>query len=121
MPKKVMIVEDNELNLKLFTDLLAAHKFIVEGVNDGRLAIEQARAFGPDLIIMDIQLPHVSGLDLIESMRGDDRLKSIPILAVTAYAGKGDEDRIIGAGARGYLSKPVSVMKFLDAVKAIIG
>lgn len=121
MPKKVMIVEDNELNLKLFTDLLAAHKFIVEGVSDGRLALNQARMFGPDLVIMDIQLPHISGLDLIEAMRRDDTLKSIPILAVTAYAGKGDEDRIVGAGARGYLSKPVSVAKFLEAVRTILG
>lgn len=116
-----MIVEDNELNLKLFTDLLAAHKFIVEGVRDGRLAMEQARIFAPNLVIMDIQLPHVSGLDLIEAMQKDDGLKSIPILAVTAYAGKGDEDRIMAAGARGYLSKPVSVMKFLEAVRAILG
>ncbi len=121
MPSKVMIVEDNELNLKLFTDLLAAHKFIVEGVRDGRLAMEQARIFAPNLVIMDIQLPHVSGLDLIEAMQKDDGLKSIPILAVTAYAGKGDEDRIMAAGARGYLSKPVSVMKFLEAVRAILG
>jgi two-component system, cell cycle response regulator DivK len=121
MPKKVMIVEDNELNLKLFTDLLAAHKFIVEGIKDGRLALEQARMFEPDLVIMDIQLPHVSGLDLIEAMQKDAKLKSMPILAVTAYAGQGDEDRIMSAGARGYLSKPVSVMKFLDAVKGIIG
>lgn len=121
MAKKVMIVEDNELNLKLFTDLLRAHQFIVDGVRDGRLAIEQARAFAPDLVIMDIQLPHVSGLDLIEAMQKDAILSAIPVLAVTAYAGKGDEERILGAGAQGYLSKPVSVMKFLEAVRAIIG
>ncbi len=121
MPKKVMIVEDNELNLKLFTDLLAAHKFIVEGVKDGRLALEQARMFAPDLIIMDIQLPHVSGLDLIEAMQKDGVLRKVPVLAVTAYAGKGDEERIMGAGAKAYLSKPVSVMKFLDAVRGIVG
>jgi len=121
MTKKVMIVEDNELNLKLFTDLLAAHKFIVEGVKDGRLALEQARMFEPDLVIMDIQLPHISGLDLIQAMQKDTALAVIPILAVTAYAGKGDEDRIMEAGARGYLSKPVSVMKFLEAVNAILG
>ena len=97
MTKKVMIVEDNELNLKLFTDLLAAHKFIVEGVKDGRLALEQARMFEPDLIIMDIQLPHISGLG---SDSGDAErwraLAAIPVLAVTAYAGKGDEDRTHG-------------------------
>ena len=121
MPKKVMIVEDNELNLKLFTDLLRAHQFTVEGVRDGRLAIKQAQMFAPDLVIMDIQLPHVSGIDLIEAMQKDAALSAIPVLAVTAYAGKGDEDRIRAAGARGYLSKPVSVMKFLEAVRGIVG
>ncbi len=121
MAKKIMIVEDNELNLKLFTDLLRAHHYQVEGIKDGRLAIAQAKMFAPDLIIMDIQLPHVSGLDLIEAMQQDDHLRAVPVLAVTAYAGKGDEDRIMAAGAKGYLSKPVSVMKFLEAVRAIIG
>ena len=121
MSKMVMIVEDNELNLKLFTDLLCAHQFTVEGVRDGRLALERALSFAPDLVIMDIQLPHVSGIDLIEAMQKDAALSAIPVLAVTAYAGKGDEDRIIAAGAKGYLSKPVSVMKFLEAVRGIIG
>jgi two-component system, cell cycle response regulator DivK len=121
MPRKIMIVEDNELNLKLFTDLLRAHQFIVEGVKDGRLALEQARMFAPDMVIMDIQLPHVSGLDLIEAMQKDDGLAAIPVLAVTAYAGKGDEERIMAAGARGYLSKPVGMVKFLEAVRGIIG
>ncbi len=121
MTKKVMIVEDNELNLKLFTDLLRAHQFTVEPVKDGRLALEQAKMFAPDLVIMDIQLPHVSGLDLIERMQKDDGLSAIPVLAVTAYAGKGDEERIMTAGARGYLSKPVAVMKFLEAVRGIVG
>ena len=121
MGKKVMIVEDNELNLKLFTDLLRAHQFTVEGVRDGRLALEQAKQFAPDLIIMDIQLPHVSGIDLIEAIQKDTGLAAIPVLAVTAYAGKGDEERIIAAGAKSYLSKPVSVMKFLEAVRGIVG
>ncbi len=121
MAKKIMIVEDNELNLKLFTDLLRAHQFVVEGVRDGRLALETAATFAPDMVIMDIQLPHVSGLDLIEAMQKDAVLSAIPVLAVTAYAGKGDEERIMAAGARGYLSKPVSVMKFLEAVRGIVG
>lgn len=121
MRKKVMIVEDNELNLKLFTDLLRAHQFAVEGVRDGRLALERGLSFAPDLVIMDIQLPHVSGIDLIEAMQKDASLASIPVLAVTAYAGKGDEERIMAAGAKGYLSKPVSVMKFLEAVRGIVG
>jgi two-component system, cell cycle response regulator DivK len=84
MPKKIMIVEDNELNLKLFTDLLRAHQFTVEGVKDGRLALEQAKVFAPDMVIMDIQLPHVSGLELIEAMQKDAGLSAIPVLAVTA-------------------------------------
>ena len=121
MGKKVMIVEDNELNLKLFTDLLRAHQVTVEGVRDGRVALEQAKQFAPDLIIMDIQLPHVSGIDLIEAIQKDTGLAAIPVLAVTAYAGKGDEERIIAAGAKSYLSKPVSVMKFLEAVRGIVG
>jgi two-component system, cell cycle response regulator DivK len=119
--KKVLIVEDNELNLKLFTDLLRAHHYHVEPVRDGRNAIEKTREFGPDLVIMDIQMPHVSGLDLIEKMQADAGLKQIPVLAVTAYAGKGDEERIMGAGARAYLSKPVPVMQFLAGVRDIIG
>ena len=116
-----MIVEDNELNLKLFTDLLRAHQFTVEGVRDGRLALEQAKMFAPDMVIMDIQLPHVSGLDLIEAMQKDAALAAIPVLAVTAYAGKGDEERIMAAGARGYLSKPVGMVKFLEAVRGVMG
>ena len=116
MPKKVMIVEDNELNLKLFTDLLRAHQFTVEGVRDGRLALEQARMFAPDLVIMDIQLPHVSGLELIGQMKADLTLRSVPIMAVTAYAGKGDEEQIRAAGAEAYVSKPISVIKFIESV-----
>ena len=121
MGKKVMIVEDNEFNLKLFTDLLRAHQFEVQGVRDGRLGLGQAHIFAPDLVIMDIQVPHVGGGDLTEAMQKDARLSSIPVLAVTAYAGKGDKDRIVAAGAKGYLSKPVSMMKFLESVQGIIG
>ncbi len=119
-PIKIMIVEDNELNLKLFTDLLRAHDFIVDGVRDGRLAVEQAKMFAPDLVIMDIQLPYVSGLDLIAAMTHDPVLKDTPILAVTAYAAKGDEEKIRAAGAKGYLSKPVPMAKFLEGVSAAL-
>ena len=121
MAKKVMIVEDNELNLMLFTDLLRAHQFIVEGVRDGRLALKQAETFMPDLVVIDIQLPNVSGVGLIEAMRKNATLSLIPVLAVTAYVRKGDDERIMAAGAKAYLSKPVSTMKFLEAVRGIIG
>lgn len=120
MAKRVMIVEDNELNLKLFTDLLRAHGFVVEPVRDGREALDKAREFKPDLIVMDIQMPHVSGLELIEQIKADGLLKIIPVLAVTAYAGKGDEERIREAGAEGYVSKPISVMKFIENVQVVL-
>jgi two-component system cell cycle response regulator DivK len=121
VPKKILIIEDNELNLKLFTDLLRAHDFEVEGLKDGRAALDWTRAVKPDLVIMDIQLPHISGLDLIAAMQSDAELKDVPVLAVTAYAGKGDEERIRNAGARAYLSKPVGMRPFLEAVQAITG
>ena len=120
MAKRVLVVEDNELNLKLFCDLLRAHAFVVEPVSDGREVLEKARSFVPNLIIMDIQLPHVSGLELIGQIKRDDALKAIPILAVTAYAARGDEQRIREAGAEGYVSKPISVDRFVAAIAALI-
>ncbi len=120
MAKRALVVEDNELNLKLFCDLLRAHDFATEPVRDGREAVAKARAFGPDLVIMDIQLPHVSGLDLIGQMKRDPRLRAIPIMAVTAYAGRDDEERIRAAGANAYVSKPISVMRFMDEVRALL-
>ena len=120
MGQKILIVEDNELNLKLFCDLLRAHGFEVEPVRDGREALDRARAFEPELVIMDIQMPHVSGLELIEQMKGEPLLEQVPVLAVTAYAAKGDEERIRDAGAEGYVSKPISVVKFVEAVRALL-
>ncbi|MEJ6595680.1 response regulator [Parasphingorhabdus sp.] len=120
MAKRVLVVEDNELNLKLFCDLLRAHDFVVEPVSDGREVLEKARSFVPNLIVMDIQLPHVSGLELIEQIKKDSQLKIIPIMAVTAYAGKGDEDRILSAGAEAYVSKPISVAKFIESVQKVL-
>jgi two-component system cell cycle response regulator DivK len=118
--QKILIVEDNELNLRLFCDLLRAHGFEVEPVRDGREALERARAFEPELVVMDIQMPHISGLELIEQMKQEETLAAVPVLAVTAYAAKGDEERIRDAGAEGYVSKPISVMKFVEAVRALL-
>ena len=120
MGQKILVVEDNELNLKLFCDLLRAHGYQAEPVRDGREAVDRARAFAPDLIVMDIQMPHVSGLELIEQMKGDAELRLTPIMAVTAYAAKGDEERIRAAGAEGYVSKPISVVRFVEAVRALL-
>ena len=117
--KRVLVVEDNELNLKLFCDLLRAHDYEAEGVRDAREAINRATLFAPDIIIMDIQMPHISGLELIEAIRRDVILRRIPVMAVTAYAGKGDEDRIREAGADAYVAKPISLMKFIGVVKEL--
>jgi len=117
--KRVLVVEDNELNLKLFCDLLRAHDYEAEGVRDAREAINRATLFAPDIIIMDIQMPHISGLELIEAIRRDVILRRIPVMAVTAYAGKSDEDRIREAGADAYVAKPISLMKFVGVVKEL--
>jgi two-component system cell cycle response regulator DivK len=120
MAKRILVVEDNDLNRRLFCDVLKSQGFAVEPVADGRDALERARQFVPNLIIMDIQLPNVSGLDLIEAVKKDATLRGIPVLAVTAYAGKGDEERIRDAGAEGYLAKPVSIGPFMQAVRALV-
>jgi len=120
MAKRILVVEDNDLNRKLFCDVLKAHGFAVEPVADGREALDKAREFVPNLIIMDIQLPNISGLDLIEAAKQDLILRPIPVLAVTAYAGKGDEERIREAGAEGYLAKPVSIGPFMAAVRRLL-
>jgi two-component system cell cycle response regulator DivK len=118
--QKILVVEDNELNLKLFCDLLRAHGYDAEPVRDGREAVARARSFAPDLVVMDIQMPWITGLELIEQMKGDDELKRTPIMAVTAYAAKGDEERIREAGAEGYVSKPISLMRFIEAVRGLL-
>jgi two-component system cell cycle response regulator DivK len=118
--KRVLVVEDNELNLKLFCDLLRAHDFAVEPVSDGREAVARARAFEPDLIVMDIQMPHVTGFDLIREMKRDPGLRAIPVMAVTAYAGREDEERIRTAGANAYVSKPISLARFMEEVRALV-
>lgn len=120
MAKRVLVVEDNELNLKLFCDLLRAHEYACEGVRDGREAVARARDFAPDLIVMDIQMPHVTGYDLILELKADETLRTIPVMAVTAYAGRDDEDRIRAAGAGAYVSKPISLARFMDAVGGLV-
>ena len=121
MPKTVMIVEDNELNMKLFHDLLEAHGYRTVETRNGIEAMDLARTHQPDLILMDIQLPEVSGLEVTRWLKADAELKSIPVVAVTAFAMKGDEERIRAGGCEAYLSKPISVAKFLETVKLFAG
>ena len=118
--KRILVVEDNDLNRKLFCDVLKSQGFAVEPVADGTQALARARDFVPNLIIMDIQLADVSGVELIERAKADPALRPIPVLAVTAYAGRGDEERIRDAGAEGYLAKPVSIGPFLAAVRGLL-
>ncbi len=120
MAKRVLVVEDNELNLKLFCDLLMAHGYETMQTRDGREVLELVRAERPDLIVMDIQLPHISGLDVIRALKSDDALKAIPVLAVTAFASKGDDDRIRDQGAEAYVSKPISVTRFIETVRQFV-
>jgi two-component system cell cycle response regulator DivK len=117
---RILIVEDNALNIKLFCDLLAAHGHQPEAVTDSRTALDAARAFDPDLVITDIQLPHVSGIDLIRMIRRDEQLAAVPIMAVTAYSAPGDEERIREAGAQAYVSKPISVVRFAQTVDDLL-
>ena len=115
-----MVVEDNALNIKLFCDLLAAHGHDARPVTDSREALAAAQEFRPDLIITDIQLPHISGLELIRQFREDEALAAVPIMAVTAYAAAGDDERIRAAGATAYVSKPISVVRFVEEVTALL-
>jgi two-component system cell cycle response regulator DivK len=121
MAKTVLIVEDNELNMKLFRDLLEAHGYATVGTRNGVEAVGLARAHRPDLILMDIQLPEISGLDVTRAIKADAELRSIPVVAVTAFAMKGDEERIREGGCEAYLSKPISVGKFIETVRRFIG
>jgi two-component system, cell cycle response regulator DivK len=116
MQKTVLVVEDNELNMKLFNDLLEAHGYKVVQTRDGLSALEIARKHVPDLILMDIQLPEVSGIEVTKWLKEDEELKRIPVIAVTAFAMKGDEQKIRESGCEAYISKPISVMSFLQTI-----
>jgi len=117
MAKTILIVEDNELNMKLFNDLLEANGFRTVQTRNGIEALALARQHHPDLILMDIQLPEVSGLQVTQWLKQDEELRHIPVIAITAFAMKGDEERIREGGCEAYLSKPISVAKFLETVR----
>jgi len=120
MTKTVLIVEDNELNMKLFHDLLEAHGIQTLETRNGMEVMDIARKDKPDLILMDIQLPEVSGLDVTKWLKGDDELKHIPVIAVTAFAMKGDEEKIRQGGCEDYISKPISVSRFLEVIQTYL-
>jgi two-component system cell cycle response regulator DivK len=117
---KILIVEDNELNAKLFRDLLEAHGHETVTTRDGIGAVELALRVLPDLILMDIQLPEISGLDVTRNMKADTRLRHIPIIAVTAFAMKDDESKILASGCEGYIAKPISIVPFMEVVESFL-
>ncbi len=120
MDQKILIVEDNELNMKLFHDLLEAYGYTTVRTRDGREALELARKHRPDLIVLDIQLPEISGLEVTRRLKDDDELKSIPIIAVTAFAMKGDEEKIREGGCGAYIAKPISVKSFISTIQKVL-
>ena len=121
MSKKVLIVEDNELNMKLFNDLLEAHGYATVQTRNGMEALDLVRVHRPDLILMDIQLPEVSGLQVTQWIKDDPSLRHIPVIAITAFAMKGDEEKIRQGGCEAYISKPISVGKFIETIKSYLG
>ena len=121
MSKKVLIVEDNELNMKLFHDLLDSQGYETLQTREGLQALAIARQHRPDLILMDIQLPEISGLEVTKWLKDDEELNHIPVIAVTAFAMKGDEERIRQGGCEAYISKPISVISFLETVRKHLG
>ncbi|CCG06630.1 FOG: CheY-like receiver [Pararhodospirillum photometricum DSM 122] len=121
MAKKILIVEDNDLNMKLFNDLLQANGYETLQAKDGRNVLDLVREHRPDLILMDIQLPEVSGLEITRMLKEDPALRPIPVIAVTAFAMKGDEEKIREGGCEGYIAKPISVASFLQTVARFLG
>lgn len=121
MKKRILIVEDNDLNLKLFRDLLMAHGYETLETKDGLEAIMLTRNERPDLVLMDIQLPEISGLDVTRRLKSDESISNIPIVAVTAFAMKDDEEKILSAGCEAYISKPISIVPFLNTVRRFLG
>jgi two-component system cell cycle response regulator DivK len=120
MPKTILIVEDNDLNMKLFNDLLQANGYNTMQTKSGMEALQLTREHRPDLILMDIQLPEISGLEVTKRLKADDDLKHVPVVAVTAFAMKGDEEKILEGGCEGYIAKPISVPSFLETIAKFI-
>ena len=118
---QVLVVEDNERNMKLFCDVLQASGFRTLEATTGERAVELALEHRPDLVLMDIQLPGIDGVEALDRLRADDKFASAPVLALTAQAMEGDRERFLAAGFDGYLSKPVDIADFVATVKRYCG
>ena len=117
MAKKILIVEDDPRNLKLFRDLLQRIGYETIEATDGEQGVELARARNPDLILMDIMMPKMDGIEATRILKADTATKNIPIIALTSYAMKGDRERTLEAGCDGYIAKPVDIQELLKAVE----
>lgn len=118
--KKILIVEDNEINLKLISTVLKAKGFLLAEARDGEEALKSLTSEKPDIILMDIQIPKVDGLEVTRRIRGMDDLKDRPIIALTAHAMEGDREKILEAGCDGYIAKPINTRTFIDEIEAIV-
>lgn len=119
--KRILVVEDNELNMKLLNDVLEAHGYEVLSTERGLVAVEWAGRCRPDLILMDLQLPDLSGLEATRLLKADPATSDIPIVAVTAFAMGGDEKRALAQGCDAYVTKPIALREFLDLVAGFVG
>jgi two-component system, cell cycle response regulator DivK len=119
--KRILIVEDNELNMKLLNDVLEAHGYRIIASREGGAALELARQQRPHLILMDIQLPDISGLEAVRQLKGDQETRAIPIIAITAFAMAGDERKTLASGCDAYIAKPIRLREFLEMVEAFTG
>ena len=113
VPKRILIVEDNELNLKLLNDILEFHGYEIVATGLGAAAIDLARRHPPDLILLDIQLPDISGLEVARRLKADEQTRMIPVIAVTAFEMQGDERKVLDSGCDFYVAKPFNVAEFL--------
>jgi len=119
--KKILLVEDNEFNRKIVHDLLARHPYDLMEAHDGETGVEAARREKPNLIIMDVQLPKMSGLEATRQIRAEPEIAKIPIIVVTSFALSGDDRKAMDAGASAYLAKPYSPRQLLEAIKKWLG
>jgi two-component system, cell cycle response regulator DivK len=119
--KRILVVEDNELNKKLLNDVLEAHGYEVLSTGRGEVAVEWAREYHPDLILMDLQLPDLSGLEATQQLKSDAKTHDIPVIAVTAFAMAGDEKKALAHGCDAYVAKPIVLREFLNLIAGYIG
>jgi two-component system cell cycle response regulator DivK len=119
--KRILVVEDNELNMKLLNDVLEAHGYEVMSTGRGVVALEWARQYRPDLILMDLQLPDLSGLEATRQLKADEETRGIPVIAVTAFAMAGDERKALAHGCNAYVAKPIVLRDFLNLIAGFLG